>query len=261
MVRYRILPYKQGSKSAKALAEKLGGKILRLEGSSYKPREGDIVINWGNSNPSLVHWPVGHPSQILNLPNSIRQASDKLTFFQVMQQECSNVIPQFWTSSEDIPADAYPIVCRTILSGHSGAGIVLARTPEEVVPCQLYVKYQKKKDEYRVHLGKRIVDGTGATVVVAVQRKARRLDCTDPNWEIRNHSNGFVYTREGFEAPQCVIESAISSFDASGLDFGAVDVIYNEKQNRAYVLEINTAPGLEGQTVEDYAKFFKGDIQ
>jgi D-alanine-D-alanine ligase-like ATP-grasp enzyme len=41
------------------------------------------------------------------------------------------------------------------------------------------------------------------------------------------------------------------------LDFGAVDVIWNEKQQRAYVLEVNTAPGLEGQTVDDYARGIK----
>ena len=41
-----------------------------------------------------------------------------------------------------------------------------------------------------------------------------------------------------------------------GLDFGAVDVIWNEHESKAYVLEINTAPGLEGSTVEDYKEFF-----
>ena len=45
MGRIRILPYRQGSKSAKALAEALGGKVLKLENSSFIPREGDLIIN------------------------------------------------------------------------------------------------------------------------------------------------------------------------------------------------------------------------
>ena len=41
--------------------------------------------------------------------------------------------------------------------------------------------------------------------------------------------------------------------ESIGLDFGAVDVIYNGHSNRAYVLEINTAPGLTGTTLDNYA--------
>jgi D-alanine-D-alanine ligase-like ATP-grasp enzyme len=38
------------------------------------------------------------------------------------------------------------------------------------------------------------------------------------------------------------------------LDFGAVDVIYNRAQDKAYVLEVNTAPGLEGSTLDNYVE-------
>jgi D-alanine-D-alanine ligase-like ATP-grasp enzyme len=45
---------------------------------------------------------------------------------------------------------------------------------------------------------------------------------------------------------------AIGSVNILGLNFGAVDVIYNEKENKYYVLEVNTAPGLSGTTLEKY---------
>jgi D-alanine-D-alanine ligase-like ATP-grasp enzyme len=48
---------------------------------------------------------------------------------------------------------------------------------------------------------------------------------------------------------------------ALGLDFGAADVLFNARRNQAYVLEVNTAPGLEGQTVNDYAEAFKEMIR
>ena len=42
-----------------------------------------------------------------------------------------------------------------------------------------------------------------------------------------------------------------------GLDFGAVDVLWNERQQKAYVCEVNTAPGLEGITLDNYLKEIK----
>ena len=250
-MRYRVLPYKQGSASAAALAQALGGRVLKLVDSKFKPKADDIVITWGRTESP---WNDEDPHTLLNYPSAIASVSNKLIFFQKMAETCPDSIPQHWTNKEDIPDDAYPIVCRTILNGHSGAGIVVADSQEGLVDAPLYVKYEKKKDEYRVHLGK---TPEGACVISA-QRKARRLSSDSPNWQVRNHQNGFVYVREGVQPPVSVLEHARRVFLSSGLDFGAVDVIYNEKKDRAFVLEINTAPGLEGQTVEDYVNYFKG---
>jgi D-alanine-D-alanine ligase-like ATP-grasp enzyme len=41
-----------------------------------------------------------------------------------------------------------------------------------------------------------------------------------------------------------------------GLDFGAVDMIYNAKRNTYYVLEVNTACGLAGETLNKYVEVF-----
>lgn len=254
-MRYRVLPYKQGSKSAKALASALGGKVLKLHGSSFVPKAGDVLINWGRSNYPFEF----AMTDFLNEGAFIEYVSNKLNFFELMKGAHPDVIPTFWTNKEDIPAEAYPVVCRTILTGHSGAGIVIADTPEALVDAPLYVKYVKKKDEYRVHIGKTRIDYDSVVyTTIAVQRKARRLDHENPNWRVRNHANGFVFVRNDVNPPSCVLDVARQAILASSLDFGAVDVIWNEEQEKAYVLEINTAPGLEGQTVTDYASFFKG---
>ncbi len=250
IVRFKVLPYKQGSRGAKALATALGGRVLKLEGSVWKPKAGDVVINWGSTDTEKSF----DPADLVQDPANVREASHKLLFFKRMEEECPSVIPKFWTEKEDIPDEEYPIVCRTILNGHSGAGIVIANTPDDIVPANLYVKYVKKEDEYRVHCGK---TGESCANIIDIQRKARRLNYENPNWQIRNHANGFVYVRSDVNPPPCVTEVAYKAFEATGLDFGAVDVIYNAHQNKAYVLEINTAPGLEGQTVISYAEFFK----
>jgi glutathione synthase/RimK-type ligase-like ATP-grasp enzyme len=160
-----------------------------------------------------------------------------------------DLIPEYWTDKESIPSEAYPVLCRTILTGHSGAGIHWADTPDDLVDAPLYVKYVKKSEEYRVHVS---ADG-----VFLIQRKARRLDHDNPDWRIRNHQNGFIYQRDNVECPGCVVTSAEAAFKATGLDFGAIDVIYNKTKDKAYVLEINTAPGLAGSTVTDYADIIK----
>lgn len=270
--RIRILPYRQGSKSAKALAEALGGKVLKLEGSKFTATGGDLIVNWGCSNEgihagiAIAKWLWESELTYLNAAKLIRHASNKLNFFKMMREGGYNdIIPQWWTSKDDIPDDCFPVVCRTVLAGHSGEGIVIANTRDDLVDAPLYVQYKKKKDEYRVHLGKspaEIVTGTEGNPYVinsiAIQRKARRTDCENPNWQVRNHANGFVFVRNDVNPPSCVVNVARKALEVSGLDFGAVDVIYNEHEDKSYVLEINTAPGLEGQTVVDYANFFKG---
>lgn len=256
-MRYRVLPYRQGSKSAKALSEALGGKVLKLQNSKFNPHPEDVVINWGATAPGPMEG-LTLLEQWKNFYGRVRRASNKLLFLQLMREEgLDDIIPAFWTSPDDIPDEAFPVVCRTQLAGHSGAGIVISNNRSSLVPAPLYTQYIKKQAEYRIHVGMR----DGVPVVIAQQRKARKLDVPDHavNWQVRNLAGGFVYVRQDVNAGPTVTDAAKVAIAASGLDFGAVDVIWNESQERAYVLEINTAPGLEGQTIGDYARFFKGD--
>lgn len=165
-------------------------------------------------------------------------------------------IPDF-TTSIDIAylwlEQGYTIVERHILNANSGKGIRLVEPEtDELQHCPLYVKYVPKKQEYRVHVC--------AGKAVDIQRKARRKDVEDDaiNWKIRNHDNGFIFARnEDAVVPEDVVTQAVNAVLAIGLDFGAVDVIFNEKEQKAYVLECNTAPGLAGSTLEGYVERLK----
>jgi glutathione synthase/RimK-type ligase-like ATP-grasp enzyme len=159
-----------------------------------------------------------------------------------------DLLPEFWTEAGSIPDEAFPVVCRTVLSGHSGAGIYIADTRDDLVHAPLYVKYVKKKEEYRIHVA--------GGEVISVQRKAKRVGVTPTCYQVRNLANGFVYVRDSIEPPVQCLESAVKVVQALELTFGAVDVIWNQHYQRAFVLEVNTAPGLEGRTVTDYATFF-----
>lgn len=151
-------------------------------------------------------------------------------------------------------AQGRTVVERHVLNGHSGEGIRLVEPEagDELQKAPLYVLYVPKKQEYRIH----VCGG----IAVDIQRKARRKDVADDdiNWKIRNHGNGFVFARnEDGEVPKDVIDQSVRAVKALGLAFGAVDVIFNDKSKQAFVLEVNTAPGLAGATLEGYVARFK----
>lgn len=228
----------------------MDAKVLRTQNSTFRARPTDKIINWGSSAGLPDVW---SEAMLVNDPRWVSVAANKLAFFKRVGGVEPTIIPPFWTDASQIPEDAYPIVCRTVLNGHSGHGIVVANSPSELVRAPLYVQYIKKKDEYRVHVAT-------PDKLIAVQRKARRMDTPDGavNWMIRNHNNGFVFVRNNVDPPKQVVSIAFAALAVVGLDFGAADVIYRERADRAYVLEVNTAPGLEGQTVQDYADFLRG---
>lgn len=251
------------SKGAKALAKALGGKAIRPQklGQPYfNIQPGDTFINWGASTnlPPLPHAPgIGILTcNLFNEPEAIALVANKLKAFDVFSSE-NVAIPAYARRKEDVTWEGLT-VCRHKLTGHSGEGIELADAAA-LPDAPLYVKYIPKEQEYRIHVGRGYGSADGSVSVIAVQRKARRKDTPDSevNWKIRNHHNGFVFVRGGVNPPEGVIHEASKALVASGLDFGAVDVIVT-KGGKVYVLEINTAPGLEGQTIEDYANFFKG---
>lgn len=248
-----IYPYKQGSNSAKLLAAKLSLKQIKHQNSSFKGRENRLIINWGASSvPDEVK-----KCTIINEPAAVALASNKLDFFNAVKGVVN--IPEFTTDKAVAMGwmeDGKVVVVREKLTGHSAEGLVILEGSDDWNNyshnrAKMYVLYVRKKEEYRIHVvGDEVIDS---------RRKALRSDFSsnDANWKVRNHSNGFIFAKDGFEVPPQVLEQSILAVKAANLDFGAVDVIWNNFQEKAYVLEINTAPGLEGSSVDNYAKAFE----
>lgn len=250
-----IYPYKNGLRSALALREETGWPRISLDKSKFKASKDKVVINWGCSN--IDNGEV-RKCNIINSPEAVAVATNKLHFFQACSK--AGVSTPSWTGEVGIAKDwaraGRTVVARTMLRGSGGAGIVICESVEDVPPAELYTIYVPKKSEWRVHLTSR--------GVFDVQRKARRKDFPEDriNWRVRNLEGGFIYAREGNEdVPRCVVNVAREALAATGLDFGAVDVIYNERHDRAFVLEINTAPGLEGATVGNYSRALTSYIE
>lgn len=245
-----IYSWNPHSEGARKLAGELGWKRLRHQGSRFRGHPGKLVLNWGASElpPEVAK------CRIINHPGRVQKATNKMAFYLAMMDQpfcpwfrAEKRLAAEWMREKE----GRVILCRTVLNGHSGQGIVVAETPEQLVDAPLYVEYVPKKWEYRVH----VLGGK-----VSVQQKKRRngLDDNEVDYRIRNHGNGFVYARDGVVPPQPVIDAAGLAVTVLGLHFGAVDIGWNVKHERATVYEVNTAPGLEGGTVLEYAEFMRG---
>ncbi len=254
----RVLPYQSASNSARALSEAIGCRRMKLRGSSLPDTSALTIINWGNRSTDLSGY---RQATVLN--RDLTKAANKREFFRtveaynhlIAESDALQVSLPPSTTEQSVAQgwlnDGKSVVCRHELCGHSGEGIELVEpvdgSPAQVPSAPLYTMYTKKRDEYRVH----VVMG----VVTDVQRKARNSDVAeaDVNWKIRNHGNGFVFVRGGVTPPQCVLDNALATMTALELDFGAVDIIHQPRSDRAYVLEVNTACGLEGTTLDRYS--------
>jgi len=121
---YRIYPYKVGSASVKKLKEALDGMIIKLENSRYRYRNGHTVINWGNSRrPSWM----SNDVPVLNKPEAVAVASNKLTTFQKLSEEGVPTVE--WTDIRTIAQqwldEDNKVFVRQTLTGHSGDGITV----------------------------------------------------------------------------------------------------------------------------------------
>lgn len=181
-------------------------------------------------------------------------ATNKLLCFQRLMRSGVS-IPDFAITRErarELFRDNGVVMCRTTVTGNSGQGIVIARTPEELIDAPLYTRHVRHKNEYRVHVA-------FGKVIDYVQKK-KRSGNENTNILVRSHNNGWVFCREGVVLPDVVKEQAIAAVAALGLDFGAVDLGHRVGDNLAFVFEVNTAPGIEGTTIEKYTAAFMEKI-
>lgn len=259
-----IYPYHPASVSARLLKDALLADE-RLAGVHSTARINDtwraairtsrVFINWGSSRtPNYELQP--HTGRTLFLNNSVvvHRAGNKLLSFNRLG-EYGISIPTYSTDYQSALrwlGEGKEVLVRTNLRGHSGAGIEILSPigplPNGWETAPLYVQYKKKRFEYRVHVF------NGQVIDIQQKRKITGALMGDFESKIRSHRNGWVFCREELVCPDIpsLKNLAIAAVAALELQFGAVDIIYNERENKFYVLEVNTAPGLEGTTLQKY---------
>lgn len=245
-MKLRVLPYKAGSKSARDLVNQLSPRaIIKKQRTPVKGRR-KVLLNWGHSNPAFSLMGV----TVLNAPEAVARASNKLTAFRILAAAGVR-IPEFtndinvakgWIEDERI------VLCRTLLRANSGRGIHVAKTEADLISAPLYVKYIRKEKEYRLHVFK-------GQVIDLVEKRRRSNFESNPayNKYIRSYEQGWVMARDGVSVSNEVKAEAVKAVTALGLDFGAVDLVLN-REGQPVILECNTAPGIQGTTLQSYKR-------
>lgn len=243
-MKLKVLPYKAGSQSARELVRSLSPKaVMKRQTTPLVGKK--IVLNWGHSNPLFNTT----GATILNSPSAVAVASNKLKALVKMKAEGVNVpdfttdinVARTWIEEERI------VLCRTLLRANSGKGIVIAKELDDLVSAPLYVKYVRKEKEYRLHVFRgQVID------VIEKRRRSGFQENNNYSKYIRSCDAGWVFCRDNVTVSEDARAQALAAVSTLGLDFGAVDIVINKKDNKAVVLEVNTAPGLTGTTVTRY---------
>lgn len=284
-MRIRIYPYKLGSESARKLKDgliRMGHNVLCVKPDGrYRYRDGDLIINWGNS--LVPEWMSNNAvNNTLNKPHNVANATNKINTLQTLFSSEIPTVP-FTTDKEVAKEWGAKVYVRTILNGHSGVGIqiidcginqeeksridaisselddlgfhYLAEQLQEeydggiVAPelpdAPLYTKAIRNTGEYRVHVFK------GEIIDYRKKSRHREDEPTEAQGAIRTLANGWIYRSQNLERLERVENLALSAIDALGLDFGAVDIIKDENGD-VFVLEVNTACGMEDNTLAKY---------
>jgi hypothetical protein len=242
-----IIPYKMASESAKNISEYMNAQGIRTIRSQKIPALLARVVHWGKTEV-----PTNHCQASLNRLGA-GTFVNKLSFFMACGTDPK--VPE-WTTDMEVAKGYSVCVERHLLASSEGAGIRIVKQGEALQPAPLYIKYINKTDEYRLHVFK---NPQGEFYVGFHQKKVARQPTAITNWKVRNTANGFFFQQNGYEVPAVVSETALDLVQQffPTIDFVALDVVYHRPSNSAYVLEGNTAPGLEGRSVQVYGEFFK----
>lgn len=258
-----INPYKLGSRSAKRLKE----AINQVSGTKAcwilqrKPRTNRaLIINWGASEIAYTegqHW-------IINSPKDVGDMSDKIKFFERTKND-ANVL--LWTRDRDVALGwgeaGHKVFARALTRGSGGRGIHVWTGGSEVpLPmAPLFTKHQPKTHEYRLHMVRSLTGSDFEPQLI--QRKVWKNVGEQPKtWDVRSHDNGFIFQSypDHTKVPESVVAAARSIMAKyfAEMHFAALDVLYHKPTDKAVICEGNTAPGLENNTVDIYAAYFRG---
>lgn len=247
---YRILPYKLGSSSAKLLATGLDCLRINPNAGTYRRKRSHKLINWGCSNTPFES--IFLPGD-LNHPRAVAFAADKLVSFELFKAR--GVPCPEWTHDKAVAEmwrnQGFTVYGRDTARGSGGSGISLYHYGQELGHHLFYTCGIKVYNEYRIHIGKdQVIDIT--------KKGVKNGHVASPTSAyIRSHQNGWIFMRNNIKpAGDDMIQVAKDAVRALDLDFGAVDIC-RSRDRKVTVFEVNTAPGIEGTTLNRYIQFFK----
>jgi glutathione synthase/RimK-type ligase-like ATP-grasp enzyme len=221
-MKIRLVSKKLGSNSLKALAEGLSTKLGYRVWRSKTPKLNRNNITYGDCKDKLFQYQWFKENEVQAL------------HFTTSQEEAKS-----WL------ADGETVVARCLTRASEGRGIVILEQESPWVVAPVYTRYRKKKREYRVHCYKDQV------VQVLEKRKRKEFEGT-VNTKVRNTANGYVFCSQDVVEPVGIRELALKAAQVTSSHFKGVDIGFNEKLNELFVIEVNSAPGIQGSNVDKY---------
>lgn len=200
-------------------------RALGIEGGEHLPEQRyEKVIRWGNRE--RVRYT---PRKVLNKSEAMDNASNKARALQVMEEN-GIAHPPIKTRF-----DGALLLARKSEHMHgSGAYFITSQFDFDCarrIGCTSFMEFVPAKKEFRVHVFQ------GEPIFIY-----ERVCPSNPNsLNIRNDWN--EERRTVRETPPLIVAEAIKAVNLMGLDFGAVDIGLSIN-DRPYVYEVNTAPGL-----------------
>lgn len=259
MPRIILFPYKVRSRSASRLQEYLeeeGADCVKVyPDRNYQPRADDLIIGWGSGD-----WPAWRraadrtEATWLNPSDKIIHSVNKQTTFSLFN--AAHIPCPEYTSRSSIARrwllEGHTVLARQEIEGRDGSGLVVMESGEDLVEANLYTKYQEKTAEYRVHVF--TGEAFWAQERVPIEEEANSFYRENPDQRIRVSKNGWTLYIANRTCPRSCFLVAIQAVSALGLDFGAVDIGYNSRNNQVCVYEVNTAPELSDRTCSAYVE-------
>lgn len=196
--------------------------------------------NWQRAD-AVVCWGTGYTGQ---LPSLNRNAGRVNKLEELRRIQAAGLpTPALYTDRRVV---MYPALGRQ-LHHHGGTDIKLALEANDVDfllqqgAAQFFTGFVPSRTEYRFWVYRRRHLGAYEKVLAYPQERLRR-------WRVgRNYANGYAFRLMPEAAiPREGVDLAARTVDTLGLDFGAVDVLHGQ-DGRFYVLECNSAPGVEGE--------------
>lgn len=208
-------------------------EVLRLLVEKEQAGESKKVPEVGH-----VYW--GFPGAASPALNSKASAFNKLQELEVLAKAGVVTVP--FMATKPFAYNAYPVLARK-LKHHGGLDIILCKGPVGVRKAlargrSFFTQFIPSRTEYRVWVYRGRHLGTYEKVL-AHPEKRHRVG--------RNHRNGYAFQLvTEANIPRAAVTQAVQSIQALGLDFGAVDILQGN-DGRYFVLEVNSAPGVEGE--------------
>ena len=210
------------------------GSLKRIAlGLSNRLKRGRI---WRTTKPSLKR-------QQFKYGQSVNKIEQYLWFLD-------NEIPALEFTTWDEVAlewlnEGHTVFGRKYLNASCGRGIVVMESPADMELLPVYTKYKKKKREFRVHVFKN-------QVVSVVEKRKRKEFAGERDTKVRNLANGYVFCQTVENEPEGLRALALQAAQVSPSDFRGVDIGYNQLKDELFVIEVNSAPGIEGTNVDKY---------